>query len=348
MGDIKMCSFCGSSMPAEAVFCPNCGQKQETLTKEPEQTIQTPEEPIIADVNETTPDSVSGADSDAAPEAWDQPEQVTEKTTVEEPSTVQQSPVYTSPAAAPQQQQPVYFDEEWDNTPEDIEIPEDEDLNPENYEKYYTEVYMSGKLNIDKVYEDIGIPVETEDNKILLGKDVNFLIEPSKPEPQKVEQPYAQSFTQSGYQQPTPAQSFQQPSYPAQAQQPAVPKMAKKKKKFPWVFTILWIAMLAFIGIWVYLWTTYPSSENPINTILDEDIIIDVIRVMVPVISAILLIYTLFLKLAVKKLKVVPTILLIIFFLLSAFMFLSFELVEGDWAHDLISPVTETIFQDLF
>jgi len=276
MGDIKMCSFCGSSMPAEAVFCPNCGQKQETLTKEPEQTIQTPEEPIIADVNETTPDSVSGADSDAAPEAWDQPEQVTEKTTVEEPSTVQQSPVYTSPAAAPQQQQPVY------------------------------------------------------------------------PEPQKVEQPYAQSFTQSGYQQPTPAQSFQQPSYPAQAQQPAVPKMAKKKKKFPWVFTILWIAMLAFIGIWVYLWTTYPSSENPINTILDEDIIIDVIRVMVPVISAILLIYTLFLKLAVKKLKVVPTILLIIFFLLSAFMFLSFELVEGDWAHDLISPVTETIFQDLF
>lgn len=84
------------------------------------------------------------------------------------------------------------FDEEWDNTPEDIEIPEDEDLNPEDYEKYYTEVYISGKLSIDEdpenfriteeVYEDIGIPVETEDNKILLGKDVNFLIEPSKEE----------------------------------------------------------------------------------------------------------------------------------------------------------------------
>ena len=75
------------------------------------------------------------------------------------------------------------FDEEWDNTPEDIEIPEDEDLNPEDYEKYYTEVYMSGKLSIDEDPENFRITEEViKDNKILLGKDVNFLIEPSKEE----------------------------------------------------------------------------------------------------------------------------------------------------------------------
>ena len=75
------------------------------------------------------------------------------------------------------------FDEEWDNTPEDIEIPEDEDLNPEDYEKYYTEVYISGKLSIDEDPENFRITEEVyEDNKILLGKDVNFLIEPSKEE----------------------------------------------------------------------------------------------------------------------------------------------------------------------
>lgn len=98
--------------------------------------------------------------------------------------------------------------------------------------------------------------------------------------------------------------------------------------------------MLAFIGVWVFMWTTYPDSENPLNSIT-----VDTFRLITPVVSVVLLIYTLNLRLVVRKLKVIPTILLILSILLSVFMFLSFELVEGDWAHDLIRPVTEIFFE---
>ena len=280
MGDIKTCSSCGNSIPAEAVFCPNCGQKQEPLAQEPEQEIQVPEESIIADVEESTPDTISEADSYASPGEWNQSEQVSQEPSVEETSTAQQTSVYpdtAAPSASP------------------------------------------GSETIQQPYGQA---------------------QPQQPS-------FWQDQPQQDYQQQAqPAQTQQQASYPQPTQQPAAPK--KPKKKFPWVFTILWIAMLAFIGVWVFLWTTYPEYENPLSTLLDADVIVDVIRVMVPVISAILLIYTLNLKLVVKKLNVIPTILLIIFFLISAFMFLAFELVEGDWPHDLIRPVAETIFQDLY
>ena len=47
MGDIKMCSSCGNSIPVEAVFCPNCGQKQEAVIQEQEQAVQTLKNPYI-------------------------------------------------------------------------------------------------------------------------------------------------------------------------------------------------------------------------------------------------------------------------------------------------------------
>lgn len=98
--------------------------------------------------------------------------------------------------------------------------------------------------------------------------------------------------------------------------------------------------MLAFIGVWVFLWFTYPESQNPINNLS-----VDTLRLMTPVVAVVLLIYTLNLKIVVKKAKVIPTILLILSILFSVFMFLSFELIEGDWAHDLIRPVTEIFFE---
>lgn len=47
MGDIKMCSSCGNSIPVEAVFCPNCGQKQEAVIQEQEQAVQPLKNPYI-------------------------------------------------------------------------------------------------------------------------------------------------------------------------------------------------------------------------------------------------------------------------------------------------------------
>jgi len=274
MADIKTCSSCGAGIPVEALFCPNCGQKQEAMAQEPEQATQTPEEPIV---EESATETVSGADSQAAPDIFEQEQKEPE---AEPASSAEQSPVYPDPASAPQQ------------------------------------------------------PASQ--------KTETAQPQPSYWQTQQTQQP------QPGYwdtKQSQPAQGYQPPSYPQPASQPVAPK--KPKKKFPWVFTIVWIVMLAFIGVWVYLWTTYPVSQNPLTTVLDTDVAIDFIRVIVPVISAILLIYTLFLKISVKKLKVIPTILLIIFFLASVFMFLSFELVEGDWPNDLIRPVAEMIFEDL-
>ena len=98
MGDIKM-FILWHSMPAEAVFCPNCGQKQEPLAQEPEQEIQVPEESIIADVEESTPDTISEADSYASPGEWNQSEQVSQEPSVEETSTAQQTSVYPDTAA---------------------------------------------------------------------------------------------------------------------------------------------------------------------------------------------------------------------------------------------------------
>lgn len=50
LGDGKHCKSCGSSVPAEARFCPNCGHTFET-PREP-QVPQTPQEPEIAQTHQ--------------------------------------------------------------------------------------------------------------------------------------------------------------------------------------------------------------------------------------------------------------------------------------------------------
>lgn len=132
------------------------------------------------------------------------------------------------------------------------------------------------------------------------------------------------------------------PTSPVSGPQQAQPAAQKPRKRFPWVFAILWAGMLVFVCVWVYLWFTYPNPEinNPLYNLTA-----DTFRILAPVVTIILMIYTLNLKIVVKKLKVIPTIILILTLLFSVFMFLSFELVEGDWAHDLIRPVTELFFE---
>lgn len=103
------------------------------------------------------------------------------------------------------------------------------------------------------------------------------------------------------------------------------------------VFPFFWITMLVFILIWIYCFLD-PSYEQP-------EITVDTIRILTLAISIVLLIYTITIRLITKKLKFIPTILLIIFFLLSLFMYSSFELIPGDKVHDVLSPITNSIFQ---
>lgn len=96
--------------------------------------------------------------------------------------------------------------------------------------------------------------------------------------------------------------------------------------------------MLAFVGIWGYSYFMLSDYQVP-------EITTDTVRILTFAVSVILLIYTLNIRLLTKKFKVIPTILLIIFLLASFFMYASFEMIEGDWLHDAISPVTDALFQ---
>lgn len=255
-----MCLSCGNSIPTEAVFCPNCGQKQEPITQEVEKSVQNTEESIGSDIEETTvQDAIFEADFNLASEEQNQQSDPgTEQSSLEMDTILQQQePV--SPAPAEEAKQP-----------------------------------------------------------------------PVSPTPEEEQQqPYGQATAHAQSQQP----QYQQPYYSQKAQQSAAPQ--NSKKKFPWVFTVVWIGMLIFVGVWIYLWSTYPESQKPVLGV-------DTFRILAPVVSAVLLLYTLNLKLIVKKLKVIPTILLILSLLFCLFMFLSYELIEGDMLHDLISPVTES------
>ncbi len=252
MEEKRVCSSCGASMPVDALFCAECGQKQE---------IPAPQ---------VQPDNVEEikTDSVAAPEAVVEkiPETPSQPASQPVPPayTVQQPPV--QPAAQPQSYQ-----------------------QPQSY-------------------------------------------------------PQSQSFQQSqGYQQP--AQGYQQPqNYPPQQgfyqPQPApaaAPAPQKPKKKFPWVFTVLWLGMLGFVAFWTF-YMFAPGYE--------PEITLDTVRVLIYVVTIVLMVYILNLKLATKKLKVLPTIFLVLILLVSLFLFCSYELVDGETLHDLISPITDSFLPE--
>lgn len=255
MGENKICSSCGNTIPAEAVFCPNCGSVQQAADEKAQGSEGMEKATIEEKIAQETGSAIDSTKSEAV-ESKFQPEP-------EKPSQVNASykaPVQpVSPTPVMQAQQNVY---------------------------------------------------------------------PTTVAPQ-MQRP------QQGY--PQGQQPYQQQPYYGQPMQPA-PAPQKPKKKFPWVFTIVWVVMLACLGIWGYFLFMDSNYQAP-------EITVDTVRVLIFVVSAILLIYTLNLKLITKKFKVVPTILLIIFLLASAFMFASFELVDNDPLHDLISPITDSMFQ---
>jgi hypothetical protein len=232
MEEKRVCSSCGASMPADAVFCAECGQKQEIPAPQVQPNF----------VEEIKTDSVAAPEAvvEKAPEIPSQP--------VSQPVppayTVQQPPV--QPAAQPQSYQ-----------------------QPQSY--------------------------------------------PQQP------QSYA------------PQQSYYQPQ-PAPA---AVPQ--KPKKKFPWIFTVLWLGMLGFVAFWTY-YMFAPGYE--------PEITIDTVRIVAYVVTVVLMVYILNLKLATKKLRVLPTIFLVIVLLASILLFSTYELMDGEALHDWLSPITESFLPE--
>ncbi|MGI6123847.1 MAG: hypothetical protein ACOYIG_06575 [Acetivibrionales bacterium] len=152
---------------------------------------------------------------------------------------------------------------------------------------------------------------------------------PVESQPQVTYQPQPQAQQQPSYQQPPIAQ---QTPYVQQA----APEQPVKKKKFPWFFTILWVAMFAAVGVWAYFIFVHPTYDYPILTE-------DAQRFVLFTVSIAALIYTLSLKLSVKKLKAIPAILLVVLVLVIFAFFCVVELQEGDFLHDTVGNLVESV-----
>jgi hypothetical protein len=145
------------------------------------------------------------------------------------------------------------------------------------------------------------------------------------------------NFQQQTPGEPQPQITYQAPIYqqaPGPQSSASVPE--PKKKKFPWFFTVLWLIMLAAVGIWGYFLLIDPNYNYPVFTPEAQRYVIFTAAVAV-------LIYTLSLKLAIKKLKAIPAILMVVFGLVIFVLFCMIELQEGNFLHDMVSDLVESV-----
>lgn len=103
----------------------------------------------------------------------------------------------------------------------------------------------------------------------------------------------------------------------------------KAKKRFPWFFTASWSLLLIGAGVWGYFLFFDYNYDYPI---ISED----VQRVVLYTVAVALLIYTLSLKLTLRRLKFLPALFLVLSFLVVFYFFCTIELIEGDTLHDLV------------
>lgn len=197
---------------------------------------------------------------------------------------------------------------------------------PDNVEEIKTDSVAAPEAVVENTPE---VPKQPESQPVPPAYTVQQPPVQPAAQPQSYQQP--QSYPQTpSYQQPQsypPQQGYYQPQ-PAPA-----PAPQKPKKKFPWVFTVLWLGMLGFVAFWAF-YMFAPDYE--------PEITLDTVRIVIFAVTAVLMIYILNLKLATKKLKVLPTIFLVLVLIASFVLFCNYELTEGEMLHDLISPLTES------
>lgn len=133
----------------------------------------------------------------------------------------------------------------------------------------------------------------------------------------------------------------------AQAAQPAALKengqqkpeiKEKTKKKFPWFFAVIWGLLLIGVAAWgLYLYYLYVGGFDYPEFTEDAQ------RIVLFVSAVFVLIYTLSLKLSMKKSSVFPAILLVLACLVIFYFYCMVELQDGDFLHDLVSGITDRI-----
>ncbi|MCX7771568.1 MAG: hypothetical protein N2376_00460 [Clostridia bacterium] len=111
---------------------------------------------------------------------------------------------------------------------------------------------------------------------------------------------------------------------------------AAAKKKFPWFFFALWFILFIGVGIWAYYFFIDAGYDYPKFTE-------DAQRIVLFTVAVGMLIYTLSLKLSVKKLKALPLVILIVGSLIIFYLFCMVEMMDGDPLHDFFSGITSSI-----
>lgn len=98
----------------------------------------------------------------------------------------------------------------------------------------------------------------------------------------------------------------------------------------------MWFILLVAVGIWAYFLLVSPDYDYPRFTE-------DAQRIALFTASIAALIYTLSLKLAMRRLKALPTVILVVLALAGFFFFCLVELQEGDFLHDTVANIIESI-----
>lgn len=111
-----------------------------------------------------------------------------------------------------------------------------------------------------------------------------------------------------------------------------------KNRKFPWFFTGFWSVLLVSVALWgFYLYYLYVGGYDYPEFTRDAQ------RIVLFVSAVFVLIYTLSLKLLMKKFGVLPTIILVLASLAILYFYCLVELQEGNFLHDFVKDMTERI-----
>jgi len=108
--------------------------------------------------------------------------------------------------------------------------------------------------------------------------------------------------------------------------------------RFPWFFTGFWSVLLVSVALWgFYLYYLYVGGYDYPEFTRDAQ------RIVLFVSAVFVLIYTLSLKLLMKKFRVLPTIILVLACLVILYFYCLVELQEGNFLHDFVKDMTERI-----
>ena len=218
---------------------------------------------------------------------------------------------------------------------EEEQITNDEPINETTIEETELADQIS-ESDAEKIDESVTEPILAETDSPVKSETA----EPATQQPQNtytqpVQQPIQQPQPAA---QPQPQPQYQSPYYPQSVQTSGTQPQTEvvKKKKFPWIFTALWFILLVAVGVWAYFLLVHPTYDYPRFT---EDA--QRIALFTAAIAA--LIYTLSLKLTMRKLKALPTVILVLLALAGFFFFCLVELQEGEFLHDAVVNIIESV-----